>query len=407
MLRVLLLPEKSFATRERALLERLSVGLADEGARVFQGVPGVGLDAEEVRTERLGVFATPVPFADRGLPWTEHLRAGVLVDSLAKASAVGFGGIQLSGLGGAGYGRGTGGSGGAIGGGVQIVHALGRSTWELAWQTATRCGGDDGRGTPVLIVEVFSRSCVDHAVAWAPKLARRAGDSGPVVWWNASDPALAAELNRRLKGTDSALRIGSNAWGVHVPEDPHSEIDASRTGTIVLWCGSAAKGTKDVTPLLEGLRARTDSPRGLLIPANESTADRLGLWKLARSMDLSSCLSIVPELTERWDLTLEADALVIPSADGEQHGFVLDAMAAGMPVVARADDLASHLVDHETAILVRDSDPASWRNAVSEVLDMPERAVALGSSARQFVREKRLASTWVAGVMKLYERALG
>lgn len=394
MLRVLLLPEKSFATRERALLERLSVGLADEGARVFQGVPGVGLDAEEVRTERLGVFATPVPFADRGLPWTEQLRAGVLVESLSRAAAAGMGG-----LGGWGAGGKTG--GGMVGGGVQVVHAFGRSTWELGWQSAAKCGG-------LLVVEVFSGACVEAAVAWSRRLARRGGgEGGPAVWWNASDPALGAELNRAMKGTDAALRVGSNAWGVHVPEEPHSEIDATRTGTVVLWCGSGARGSKDVAPMLEGLRARSQSPRGLLVLANEPTADRLGLWKLAKSMDLSACVSVVPELTERWDLTLEADALVIPSADGEQHGFVLDAMAAGMPVIARADDLASHLVDRETAILVRDADPASWRNAVSEVLDMPERAIALGSAARQFVREKRLASTWVAGVMKLYERAVG
>ncbi|HYD01476.1 MAG TPA: glycosyltransferase, partial [Phycisphaerales bacterium] len=144
----------------------------------------------------------------------------------------------------------------------------------------------------------------------------------------------------------------------------------------------------------------------LLVLANEPTADRLGLWKVARSMDLSACVSVVPELTERWDLTLEADALVIPSADGEQHGFVLDAMAAGMPVIARADDLASHLLDHETAVLVREATPVAWRNATSEVLDQPSKAISLGSSARQFIREKRLASAWVAGVMKLYERVV-
>jgi hypothetical protein len=262
----------------------------------------------------------------------------------------------------------------------------------------------------VLVVEVFSGPCVEAAAAWAGRLAARS--DGPAVWWNAADPALGAELNRVLAGGKggASLRVASNAWGVHVPEEPHSEIDPTRTGTVVMWCGSALKGGRgaaEVGALLEGLRARSQSPRGLLVLANEPTADRLGLWKLARSMDLSAFVSVVPELTERWDLTLEADALVIPSADGEQHGFVLDAMAAGMPVIARADDLASHLVDHETAILVRDGTAAAWRNAASEVLDQPTRAVALGSSARQFIREKRLASAWVAGVMKLYERAVG
>lgn len=383
MARVLLLPEKSFASRERALLERLSVGLADEGARVYQGVPGVDLDAEDVRNERLGVFATPVPFADRGLPWTEGLRAGVLLEGITRAATVGIGGW-------------SGGSGKSTQG-LQIVHAFGLGTWELGWQTAAKAGAR-------LVVEVFSGEGVHDAVAWSRRWARR-GD-GPAVWWNAADAALGSELARAIGGDAAGARVVSNPWGVHVPGEPHSEIDPVRTGTLVLWCGSSAKGGRDVRPLFEGLRARAESPRGLLVLANELTADRLGLWTLARSMDLSSCLSVVPELTERWDLTLEADALVIPSSDGEQHGFVLDAMAAGMPVVARADGLASHLIDQETAVLVREPEATAWRSAISEVLDQPERAVALGSSARQFVRQQRLASTWVAGVMKLYESAL-
>lgn len=399
MLRVLLLPDRSFASRERALLERLSVGLADEGVRVFQGVPGVGLDADQLGTQRLGVFATPIPFADRGLPWTQGLRAGRLAEAVAGASVATAAGAW-----------GSGGPPAPVAGdhygGVQIVHAFGVSMWDLAWHAATRMGAS-------LVVEVFSGACVSAAQSWARRRSHRDGVGGggawggPAVWWNAADPALGAALSRVLAGTQAGLRVASNAWGVHVPGEPHDPIDATRTGTLILWCGSGARGSKDVAPLLEGVRVRAQSPRGLMVLANEATADRLGLWSLAQLMDLSSCLSVVPELTERWDLTLEADALVIPSADGEQHGFVLDAMAAGMPVVARADDLASHLVDRETALLVRDGDPVSWRTAVSEVLDMPERAVALGSSARQFVREKRLASGWVAGVVATYGLAAG
>ncbi|MDP1662246.1 MAG: glycosyltransferase, partial [Phycisphaerales bacterium] len=314
--------------------------------------------------------------------------------------------------GGGGGGSGGGGGGGRSGQGMQIVHAFGRSTWEVAWQTAARFRSADSGTAAALVVEVFSAGCVDDAASMAARWSHRS--HGPAVWWNAADPALAARLNIALAGVKSgaALRVTSNAWGVHVPEDPHSEIDPTRTGTMVLWCGSGLKAgrggsaARELGALLEGLRARSESPRGLLVLANQPTADRLGLWKLARSMDLASCVSVVPQLTERWDLTLEADALVIPSTDGEQHGFVLDAMAAGMPVIARADDLASHLVDHETAVLVREPTASAWRTATSEVLDQPTRAVALGSAARNFIREKRLASAWVAGVMRLYERAV-
>ena len=66
--------------------------------------------------------------------------------------------------------------------------------------------------------------------------------------------------------------------------------------------------------MFEALVERGQSERGLLILAQDYAAERLKLWPLARSLDLTNRLSIVPELTERWDLTLEADALVIPIA---------------------------------------------------------------------------------------------
>ena len=115
------------------------------------------------------------------------------------------------------------------------------------------------------------------ARAWQ-RQSERTGHFDPRAW--PADPALAAELNRELVGIKggAALRVGSNAWGVHVPEEPHSEIDPTRTGTVVLWCGGGASGgglkgrrgasgreLKEVAALFEGLRARSQSPRGLLV----------------------------------------------------------------------------------------------------------------------------------------------
>lgn len=365
-MRVLHLPERQLAHRERALLERLSVGLADEGVRVLQGVPGVGLDADDLRTERLGLFATPVPFADVGLPMTEGLRARVLLESASRAMS----GVRTT------------------AGGVDVVHTWGPRTWEVGWQVAQQ-------SKAALVMEVFSLSCVEAAARWMRR-ARR----GVRVWWNVADRSLARVLEERL---GSAEGISVNPWGVHVPDRPHSELSMERAATIVLWCGGGSD--RGLRAMFEALVERGQSERGLLILAQDYAAERLKLWPLARSLDLTNRLSIVPELTERWDLTLEADALVIPIAGGEQHGFVLDAMAAGMPVIAKADPAASHLIEQETSVLVRGSAAEQWRAALDDVLDHPERAAAIGAGARKYVRENRLASAWVSGIVRLYDRA--
>ncbi|MCC6833323.1 MAG: hypothetical protein IT200_18460, partial [Thermoleophilia bacterium] len=76
-MRVLFLLDEVFATRERPLIERLEVGLADDGVRVIRAVPDTLRDAPPG-----GFFVETASFALRGLVVSRRARAQRLLDQV-------------------------------------------------------------------------------------------------------------------------------------------------------------------------------------------------------------------------------------------------------------------------------------------------------------------------------------
>ncbi|MFG0259382.1 MAG: hypothetical protein ACF8LK_03435, partial [Phycisphaerales bacterium JB041] len=75
-MRVVLLADRRFASRERSMLARLQVGLADEGIRVVLALPrGFAQDSDEL-------FQETVEFEETGLPMSLRWRAGEVAAKL-------------------------------------------------------------------------------------------------------------------------------------------------------------------------------------------------------------------------------------------------------------------------------------------------------------------------------------
>ena len=86
-----------------------------------------------------------------------------------------------------------------------------------------------------------------------------------------------------------------------------------------------------------------------------------------------------------------ADLFVFPSETEIVPNVVLEARAAGLPVVVSARDNGAALVErpgHDGAT-VGDSDPASWAAAIRSLLDDPLRRAAMGAEAR-----RRIVRDW-------------
>ena len=114
------------------------------------------------------------------------------------------------------------------------------------------------------------------------------------------------------------------------------------------------------------------------------------------------------------DLLAAAEVVVMPSVRdprGNVDGLpivVLEAMAAGRPVVATDVSGIPMAIEHErTGVLIPERDPEALAEAVVDLLEEPERARRLGEAARERVRTE-LNWDAVAEIHdRLYRRAVG
>jgi glycosyltransferase involved in cell wall biosynthesis len=105
----------------------------------------------------------------------------------------------------------------------------------------------------------------------------------------------------------------------------------------------------------------------------------------------------LPALLARWDL------FVLPSL-WEGFGLVLlEAMAAGRPVVASRVGPIPEIVQHgETGLLVEPGQPGPLADALLKVLENPDLAARFGAAGRRRVAERFTLDRMVAEIEALY-----
>ena len=217
---------------------------------------------------------------------------------------------------------------------------------------------------------------------------------------------VAGHLRRRFSVPASRIVVVPNAVDV-------DEIDAAAGTPVADWPVGPGRRTalalarlepeKGLDVLLEAARlvpeldvviAGTGSIRGAL----EATAARLGI---------SSRVHFLGYRSDPAALLSCADLFVLPS---RVEGFplsVLEAMAAGVPVVATNIGGTREAVEHEqTGLLVPPNDPVALAAAMRRVIGQPEEAARRASVARDRVRSELSTSAIATRVMTVYESVL-
>jgi glycosyltransferase involved in cell wall biosynthesis len=166
----------------------------------------------------------------------------------------------------------------------------------------------------------------------------------------------------------------------------------------VLYAGRLCS-TKGVTALLEGFAGLGASPARLRIAGGgpqretlEARATELGIAD--RVQFLGSIASIEPQL--RW-----ADVLVLPSFVEGIPRIVMEAFAAGVPVIGSDIPGTRLLIDsRETGLLVEPGNPRSIAQALDEIAKNPDLAKRLAHAARDRIEQdfsaRRVATHYTA-----------
>lgn len=108
------------------------------------------------------------------------------------------------------------------------------------------------------------------------------------------------------------------------------------------------------------------------------------------------------------DILTAADLLILPSESETAPLTVLEAMAAGLPVIATdVGGVGEAVQDGVTGLLIEPRNPRAIAEAVLSIAALPDGGAAMGRAGRQVVRDRFSAETLVSRVTRLYEGLLG
>jgi glycosyltransferase involved in cell wall biosynthesis len=135
--------------------------------------------------------------------------------------------------------------------------------------------------------------------------------------------------------------------------------------------------------------------------------DRPAVEAELRRLDLTGAVDLAGEREDVAEI-LAASAVFVLSSRSEAFPMsVLEAMAAGLPVVApRIGGLPELVVEGETGLLVRPGDPEELAAAISRLLDDPTLRERLGSAGRARVATHFALDSFLDAHLELYRSQL-
>ncbi|MET0376948.1 MAG: glycosyltransferase [Rhizorhabdus sp.] len=218
-----------------------------------------------------------------------------------------------------------------------------------------------------------------------------------------------ADSHRQASG---AVPLSTIANGVH-RRLPTRDRAASRVlwrlgAGPVLLMAARFDVQKDHALLLDAMPAILAAhPGSTLLLAGDGPL----LWNVAAQVarrGLAGAVRMLGQRTDLPDLMAAADLLVLPSRFEGLSLVALEAMAAGLPVVASNAPGNAELLEHgRSGWLARAGDAAAFAATVIEALAEPATLAAIANAAGERQRERFAASRMIDETAKIYEETVG
>ncbi|MBI1892853.1 MAG: glycosyltransferase family 4 protein [Candidatus Rokubacteria bacterium] len=152
------------------------------------------------------------------------------------------------------------------------------------------------------------------------------------------------------------------------------------------------------------VRPRSPGCHFLIVGDGERGAE---LEKLARREGLADCLHFLGWRRDLDRIYADLDVVALTSANEGSPVSLIEAMAAGCPVVAtRVGGVPDLVEEGVNGLLVRPGDPAALADALVDLLEDPERRRRFGANGRKRVYPAYGAERLVADVDRLYTELL-
>ncbi|MEA3214518.1 MAG: polysaccharide biosynthesis protein PslF [Acidimicrobiia bacterium] len=280
----------------------------------------------------------------------------------------------------------------------QMAEAMNRADVAIVQHEYGLYGGDDGAD----LLHVLARLTVPtilvaHTVRRSPSPGQKAvlealadAASAVVVMTEAGQQRLSDHFD--LNGAQVVVIPHGAAPAMAAPRQPGA-TDTTRP-TLLTWGllgpGKGIEWAIDSLALLDDLTPR---PRYLVVgdthpkvAATQGERYRGMLVRRARASGVDGSVTFAPGYQSQESLArllAEATAVVIPydSRDQVTSGVLVDAVAAGRPVIATAFPHAVELLSSGAGLVVPQRDPVALADAMRRVLTDPDLAAAMAAEA--------------------------
>jgi glycosyltransferase involved in cell wall biosynthesis len=154
---------------------------------------------------------------------------------------------------------------------------------------------------------------------------------------------------------------------------------------------------KDLLPIYPELH--------VLFVGDGALRDELKAW--VQRAGLESRIHFAGRRSDVPSLLRAADLFVLPSAWEGLPNVLLEAMAAGTPVIATAvEGVSDLLVDHETGLVVPSNSPRDLAGAITVLLASPLQSRKMAEAAQHVAAEQFKWQDVVAQYEQLYDKLL-
>jgi glycosyltransferase involved in cell wall biosynthesis len=180
------------------------------------------------------------------------------------------------------------------------------------------------------------------------------------------------------------------------------------TDRVVVAIGrlSKEKAHTDLVAALAGLLKLKPELRVKLVILGEGP-ERAAIEEAVRSAGLQGVVSLPGHVNDVSGYYEMADLMVISSLSEGSPNVLLEAMAAGVPVVSTAVGGIPEIVeDGKHAILVKPGEPAAMAEAIGVLLSNPDTADKLANAARNLAAAKYSPQQRARWLIKLYNDVL-
>jgi len=273
-----------------------------------------------------------------------------------------------------------------------------------------------GRPKMVLTVHnlyLFSRNPIMRALAWLVESRSCKRVDGVIAVSRAMERMLTCKTG---KACITNIPSGADLNPQHVRRaEIRAELDFSHS-RVLLFVGRVIpeKGVHILVEAMKHLRKKygADSPKLVIAGPPSSSFTRKpssyfnAVMKLIHELDLEDSVRymglVERDFLER--LFVAADVLVLPSISEAQGLVVLEAMAAGLPVVASATGGIPDMVHHEeTGLLVPPGEPLALADAIRRVLTDSALARELSENGLKAARNEYSWLTVARNVVEFYK----